>query len=163
MTTTIQLLPVEADHKRRAVVSVRTHDFAPQISVVELNDGATPAQLLPALQSAFEKYKTDLPVKVMNKMKREKSAGKKQFVKTAIETKPSQSANSTSAGGDKTESKAVETAVVPKPENDQAATKAVSTTQSAAASQTNETANRSKTGAKNARPEDERQGNLFGF
>ena len=161
VTATIQLLPV-GDGIRRAVLSVRTHDFAPQISVVELNDGATPAQLLPALQSAFDKYKTDLPVKVMDKMKREKPAGKKQPVKTAVETKSSQNASSTSAGGAKTESKAVETAVVPKPENDQAATNTVSTTQSAA-SQTTENVNRGKASAKNARPEDNRQGNLFGF
>jgi hypothetical protein len=161
VTATIQLLPTDAGI-RRAVLSVRTHDFAPQISVVELNDGATPAQLLPALESAFERYKTDLPVKVMDKMKKEKSAGKKQTVRTAVETKPSQKVNRASAGGAKTESKAVETAVVPKPETDQAVTNTVSTTQSAA-SNTNETTNRSKAGARNARPEDNRQGNLFGF
>jgi hypothetical protein len=161
VTATIQLLPTDAGI-RRAVLSVRTHDFAPQISVVELNDGATPAQLLPALESAFERYKTDLPAKVMDKMKREKSAGKKQTVRTAVETKPSQKVNRASASGAKTESKAVETTVVPKPETDQAVTNTVSTTQTAATN-TNETANRSKAGARNARPEDDRQGNLFGF
>lgn len=161
VTATIQLLPV-GDGIRRAVLSVRTHDFAPQISVVELNDGATPAQLLPALESAFERYKTDLPAKVMDKMKREKSAGKKQTVRTMVETKPSQKVNRASAGGAETESKAVETAVVPKPENDQAAANTVSAAQSAATN-TPEPANRGKADARNAKPQDDRQGNLFGF
>ena len=45
ITATIQLLPVEAGI-RRAVLSVRTHDFAPQISVVELIGAqATPENL----------------------------------------------------------------------------------------------------------------------
>jgi hypothetical protein len=162
VTATIQLLPV-GDGIRRAVLSVRTHDFAPQISVVELNDGATPAQLLPALQSAFDKYKTDLPVKVMDKMKREKSAGKKQPVKTAVETKPDQNAKSAAASAAKPETEPVAT-VVPKAENNQAATTAtVAAPTPPASSQAIETARRSKAGAKNAKPEDDRQGNLFGF
>jgi len=49
VTATIQLLPVETG-VRRAVLSVRTHEFAPQFSVVELSKAATPENILPALE-----------------------------------------------------------------------------------------------------------------
>lgn len=161
VTATIQLLPSDTGI-RRAVVSVRTHDFAPQISVIELTGGASSEQLLPELEKAFEKYKTDLPVKVMDKMKREKSAGKKQSNKAAVETKSATTGNSTSGSQAKTETKTVETAIVPKSENNPAATNTVSVSPPAAMN-TTENASRSNTNAKNDKPKDDRQGNLFGF
>jgi hypothetical protein len=77
VTATIQLLPTDSE-KRRAVLSVRTHDFAPQISVHEFTGETSSANLLSALDGAFEKYKTDLPVKVMDKLKKEKESVKKK-------------------------------------------------------------------------------------
>ncbi len=85
VTATIQLLPSETE-KRRAVLSVRTHDFPPQISVHEFVGEANPEQLLPELEKAFEKYQADLPVKVMDKLKKEKKTAKKQSRKTPTKT-----------------------------------------------------------------------------
>ena len=164
VTATIQLLPTDAGI-RRAVLSVRTHNFAPQISVVELNDGATPAQLLPALESAFERYKTDLPVKVMDKMKREKSAGKKQASKPTVETKSSLAgANSTPKTATKSETKSVQASVANSENNQSAATTgATSVEQSNSATSPTASANQSKSNAKTNKPDTSAQGNLFGF
>jgi hypothetical protein len=97
VTATIQLLPTETGI-RRVVLSVRTHDFAPQISVVELTGEANPERLLlSALRSAFEKYKSDLPIKVINKLKEEKSKVKKQPNKTISEAKTNGVSNTTPA------------------------------------------------------------------
>jgi len=161
VTATIQLLPVEAGI-RRAVLSVRTHDFAPQISIVELNDAlAKPENFSPALEKAFEKYKTDLPVKVMDKMKREKSAGKKQQNKTAQEAKTSLSVSNQSAENQaKPEAEATEISVE-KSENNQTAMPVASQTISAQTPAT--TASPSKLSSKTSKPEDSAQGNLFGF
>lgn len=97
VTATIQLLPTADDSdeaKRKAVLSVRTHDFAPQFSIVELTGASVLSELLPALEKSFEKYKTDLPLKVMDKMKKEKPAAKKQPSKPASDAKTSAANNS---------------------------------------------------------------------
>ena len=162
VTATIQLLPVETGI-RRAVVSVRTHDFAPQISVTELAGAATPEHILPALERAFEKYKTDLPVKVMDKMKREKSAGKKRAANTTVEAKPNSSATKPSAASApaKPETKSAN-ANVAKPENNKSATTAATSTATSAAPQAM-SVSRSKPSVKTNKPVDSAQGNLFGF
>lgn len=90
VTAMIQLLPADdfEESKRKAVLSVRTHDFAPQFSIVELVNGeAILSELLPALENSFEKYKAGLPLKVMDKMKKEKSVAKKQPSKAASDAK----------------------------------------------------------------------------
>lgn len=87
VTATIQLLPIEADATRRKIVlSVRTHDFAPQISVVETAKETTSAEILPALERAFETYRSNLPLKVMDKLKREKSGAKRQSTASKTST-----------------------------------------------------------------------------
>lgn len=161
VTATIQLLPQEIGI-RRAVVSVRTHEFAPQISVVQLTSAATPEQISSELEKAFEKYKADLPAKVMDKMKREKSAVKKQQSKSAVAAKPSSTTANSSAGTNtQTEAKKVETSVS-KTEVNQAATIVKnSAAQSSAPQATN--ASRSQTNVKTSKPETSAQGNLFGF
>jgi hypothetical protein len=91
VTATIQMLPVADDdgNIRKTVLSVRTHDFAPQISMVELTAGNNLlAELAPELEKVFAKYRNDLPAKVMDKLKKEKTAAKKTAPKTAAETKP---------------------------------------------------------------------------
>ena len=85
VTATIQLLPADSGN-RRAVLSVRTHDFPPQISVREFTGEANSANLFSALDEAFEKYKTDLPVKVMNKLRREKDSTRKKSSKKPAKT-----------------------------------------------------------------------------
>lgn len=161
VTATIQLLPVEAGI-RRAVLSVRTHDFAPQISVVELNGAtATPENFMPSLEKAFEKYKTDLPVKVMDKMKREKSAGKKQQSKTAQEAKTGSSvSNQFAVSQVKPEATAVQASVA-KSESNRTALPVASQTVSTQTPPT--TTTRTKPSVKTNKPETSAQGNLFGF
>lgn len=88
VTATIQLLPtVDGVIGRKAVLSIRTHDFVPQISLVELPGDDLTAELGPELEKILEKYKNDLPVKVMDKLKKEKLTGKKSTPKTTSEPK----------------------------------------------------------------------------
>jgi hypothetical protein len=90
VTATIQLLPEDGGGAttRRAVLSVRTHDFAPQISMVELTAGNNlTAELMPELEKVLVKYKTDLPAKVMDKLRKEKTSAKKTALKPASESK----------------------------------------------------------------------------
>lgn len=161
VTAMVQLLPTDGG-KRRAVVSVRTHDFAPQISVVELEVAAMPEKLAPALLAAFERYKTDLPVKVMEKMKRDKTTGKKQASssKSNVETKttakppvekPTQNAV-----------KAVEKSVPTPAKNivNSAAPAVIATTPAASPAVS---ANPAKLSAKTSKAEDKMQGSLFDF
>lgn len=158
VTATIQLMPV-GNGVRKVVFSVRTHDFAPQISVVELQGAAaTPEQISPLLEKAFERYKADLPVKVMDKMKREKSAGKKGASKPAHDAKSTSSVTNSIGGS---ETKPIQ-ASASKPENIQPATTAATPATQPVASQTTGV-NRSKAGVKNSKPETSAQGNLFGF
>ena len=107
VTATIQLLPAGDDGaiSRKVVLSVRTHDFAPQISLVELAGNNLTAEIAPELEKVLAKYQSDLPAKVMDKLKKEKTAAKKTApkstseVKTASQetTKPKESVNSQTA------------------------------------------------------------------
>lgn len=122
VTSTIQLLPTDTD-KRRAVLSVRTHDFAPQISVHEFTGEVNSANLLSALDGAFEKYKTDLPVKVMDKLKKEKDAGKKKSRKKPAKTETkevapnkSEEIKAVSKPEVKTSENVTPNVIIPKPE-----------------------------------------------
>lgn len=78
VTATVQLLPVsEGNPSRKAVLSIRTHDFAPQIQMVEISaENSLTAELASNLERVFEKYKSDLPLRVMDKLKKEKSSRK---------------------------------------------------------------------------------------
>ena len=88
VTATIQLLPTdEISDIRKAVLSVKTHDFAPQISLIQLSGSNLPLALAPEIEKVLAKYQADLPLKVMDKLKKEKSATKKSAQKTATETK----------------------------------------------------------------------------
>lgn len=161
VTATIQLLPIEAG-MRRVVVSVKTHDFAPQISLAELigAEAATPENLVRSLGEAFEKYKTDLPVKVMDKMKREKSSGKKQTSKTAQEVKTnSPVSNQSGQSQTKPETKSVQASVARPESNQTAAPQTVSVQPKPPVA----AASSSKASVKTSKPQDSAQGNLFGF
>lgn len=89
VTATIQLLPAGDDGaiSRKAVLSVRTHDFAPQISLVELAGNNLTAELAPELEKVLAKYQSDLPAKVMDKLMKEKMAAKKTAPKSTSEVK----------------------------------------------------------------------------
>jgi len=88
VTATIQLLPADENSDlRRAVFSVKTHDFAPDYSFVQLSDSKLTASLAPELEKVLAKYQADLPFKVMDKMKKEKAAPKRNTPKVSTETK----------------------------------------------------------------------------
>ena len=89
VTATIQLLPEGADGTavRKAVFSVRTHDFAPQISLVELAGNNLTAEIMPELEKVLAKYQSDLPLKVMDKLKKEKTTAKRNAPKPTSEVK----------------------------------------------------------------------------
>lgn len=166
VTATIQLLPVESGGVRRAVLGIRTHDFAPQISVIELADAAKPEDILPALEKAFEKYKADLPVKVMDKMKREKTGDKKRPTNNTPQTKhDSSGAEDTAVSKPETESA---NPCDSESENNQSATAAAATAAASISKATFDApqimnANRDKTSVKTNKSVDNNQGNLFGF
>lgn len=85
---TIQLLPADENADfRKVILSVRTHDFAPQISMVEVSGSNLPLALAPEIEKVLAKYREDLPFKVMNKLKKEKSATKKSAPKIPTENK----------------------------------------------------------------------------
>ncbi len=136
VTATIQLFPTADDSgtQRKAVLSVRTHDFAPQFSIVELTgDGeALLSEILPALGRSFEKYKTDLPLKVMDKMKKEKSVPKKQISKTTIAAATSAAKTPATNSQPKPITNKTEKAVV-KPESAKPATAIIATAPKSAA------------------------------
>lgn len=88
VTATIQLLPIiENSDTRKAVLSVRTHDFAPQYSMVEISGGDLTASLTPKIEKVLAKYQADLPFKVIDKMKKEKAAPKRSTPKVSTEPK----------------------------------------------------------------------------
>lgn len=89
VTATIQMLPEGTDGTtvRKAVFSVRTHDFAPQISLVELAGNNLTAEIMPELEKVLAKYQNDLPLKVMDKLKKEKTTAKRNAPKQAAEAK----------------------------------------------------------------------------
>lgn len=87
VTAVVQMLPV-ADEKRKCVISVRTHDFAPQVTISELPTPIITGDLSSELQNAISWYQADLPARSAEKLKKEKSNGKKRAVKPADKTKP---------------------------------------------------------------------------
>jgi hypothetical protein len=102
----IQVL-AEKHGVRKCVISIVTHDFFPEIAVAELDAADFINGLPSAIATVFGRYKTDFPVKVADKLKKEKSVGKKQSSKAADKTK----ANTAQAVGNKaTDPVATETA-----------------------------------------------------
>ena len=88
VTVAIQLLPVnENSSGRKAVLSVRTHDFAPQISLVQLAGNNLTDSMMPELEKVLATYQADLPLKVMDKMKKEKISAKRNAPKPTTEAK----------------------------------------------------------------------------
>lgn len=78
VTAVVQLLP-ESEGVRKCVVSVRTHDFAPRIAIVDVAMADALPLISATLGLAFEQYRTELPARAAEKMKKEKPAAKKQF------------------------------------------------------------------------------------
>jgi hypothetical protein len=83
----MQLLPVSDNEQyRRAVLSVKTHDFPPQISLVQISVDNLDSELSTQLTQELARYKNDLPLKVIDKMRLEKNGAKKKTVPVATTT-----------------------------------------------------------------------------
>lgn len=88
VTATIQLLPAaHGTISRKAVFSVKTHDFVPQYTMVELPGNNLTAEIMPELEKVLAKYQADLPLKVMDKLKKEKTTAKRNAPKPTTEAK----------------------------------------------------------------------------
>lgn len=94
ITAVIQVLPEESGI-RKCVVSLRTHDFAPMVTVSEGDAGAILPHVSAALNDALARYRIDLPAKAADKLKKEKPAAKKQ---TKSGAKPVKAATVPSGG-----------------------------------------------------------------
>lgn len=81
VTAVLQLLP-EADGIRKCVISIRSHDFAPQINISEINNGAFNESVSRCLEKALAQYRTDFPAVAADKIKKQKSTGKARSSKT---------------------------------------------------------------------------------
>jgi len=77
VTAVIQVLP-ESSGRRKCVVSLRTHDFAPMVAVSETGSAEVFQHISVALSDVLERYRSDLPSKAAEKLKKEKPAAKKQ-------------------------------------------------------------------------------------
>ena len=77
VTAVIQLLP-ESNGVRKCVVSVRTHDFTPRVAIVDVEIADALSQISATLGLAFEQYRTELPARAAEKVKKEKPVAKKQ-------------------------------------------------------------------------------------
>lgn len=90
LTSVIQLLP-EDNGIRKCVVSIRSHDFVPQITTSEVANDNIAEDIRQKLETAFERYRTALPALAAEKIKKEKPAAKKRT------TKPAEKAKATTA------------------------------------------------------------------
>lgn len=82
ITAVIQLLPT-ADGIRKCVISVRSHDFTPQVTISELSHQLAIGELTSELNNAFGRYQADLPARSAEKLKKEKASTKKRTAKPA--------------------------------------------------------------------------------
>lgn len=76
ITAVIQLLP-EVNGERDCVLSVRSHDFSPEITFSKVI-GNSHIDLTAKLTSAFDQYRSALPILAAEKLKKEKSSGRKR-------------------------------------------------------------------------------------
>lgn len=80
VTAVIQLLP-EANGVRECVLSVRSHNFAPQILFSNITDESGRSDLSAQLSDALDQYRNALPGLAAEKLKKEKSPSKKRASK----------------------------------------------------------------------------------
>jgi hypothetical protein len=80
VTAVIQLLP-ESSGIRKSVISIRSHDFAPKISISEIANEHIQEGINRCLETALGHYRNNLPLLAAEKVKKQKSAGKKSSKK----------------------------------------------------------------------------------
>lgn len=81
VTAVIQLLP-ESNGSRDCVVSVRSHDFAPQITFTNGCNESGKLDVSIPVSTALEQFRNILPVLAAEKMKKEQTATRKRTSKT---------------------------------------------------------------------------------
>ncbi len=96
VTAVIQLLPT-VDGVRKCVISVRSHDFTPQVTISELSHQLEIGELTSELHNAFAQYQADLPTRSAEKLKKEKASTKKRTAKPADKANARPPATSRSA------------------------------------------------------------------
>ncbi len=82
VTAVIQLLP-ESNGSRDYVVSVRSHDFAPQITFMNRCNESGELNLSDPISIALEQYRNSLPLLAAEKMKKEQATTRKRTPKSA--------------------------------------------------------------------------------
>ncbi len=82
VTAVIQLLP-ESDGSRDCIVSVRSHEFAPQITFMNRCNESGEFNLSDPISTALEQYRNSLPLLAAEKMKKEHATTRKRSPKTA--------------------------------------------------------------------------------
>ncbi|MBA2377963.1 MAG: hypothetical protein H0V76_00125 [Blastocatellia bacterium] len=80
ITAVIQLLP-QNNRIRKCVVSVKSHDFVPQIAISDLRNGDINEDIKRCLETAIGQYRTNLPVLAAERIKKQKLASKKRTSK----------------------------------------------------------------------------------
>jgi len=96
VTAVVQLLP-EADGVRKCVISVRTHAFTPRVAIIDVTTADALSQISGALGLVFEQYRTELPARAAEKLKKEKPAAKKGSKPAAKARKAATTAKSDAA------------------------------------------------------------------
>lgn len=76
VTAVVQLLP-ESEGTRKCVVSIRTHDFSPLVTIGDTRVAETIAGIANSLGRAFDQYRNELPARAAEKIKKETPAPKK--------------------------------------------------------------------------------------
>ena len=82
VTAVIQLLP-ESNGSRDCIVSVRSHDFTPDVTFINRCSELGDLNLSDPISAALEQYRNSLPLLAAEKMKTEQAATKKRTSKTA--------------------------------------------------------------------------------
>lgn len=113
VTAVVQLLPVNGGY-RKCVVSVRSHEFLPQIAIENLVSERLDDEIKRSLENAFARYRTELPALTAAKMKQEAQSTKKRSTKTSEASKAARTTSSSNRAVDpKVESQAVQQAAEP--------------------------------------------------
>lgn len=100
VTAVIHLLP-ESNGSRDCIVSVRSHDFAPQITFMNPSNESSGLNLSDPISVALDEYRNSLPLLAAEKMKKEQSTTRKRSPKTAPKS-PDKTSEKAVAVGDTT-------------------------------------------------------------
>jgi len=114
VTAVIQLLP-ESNGSRDCIISVRSHEFAPQITFMNRCNESGEFNLSDPISTALEQYRNSLPLLAAEKMKKEQAATRKRSPKTAPKS-PDKTSEKAVTGGDTT---SISNAVPQEPAKDQ--------------------------------------------